>query len=276
MRPRHRLAAALVGLASQAASIHPARAQVAMVAPAPPPPAPGEGVLTTQDLVPLFIWSTAFLLVDAGFGIYDGVRAGNGALPSRGVGIAQASVASLQVVTFDTLHVVLSVKKGDSPYLGGLVLLPGLANSLFIHGVWASQTPALPAGVPLGVSATVGFDTALTASILARAGTGHLSGRGMGVAQMVLTAPSIAAFAYEGARDPSDKGAWAGLAAWSGAIFAHGLVSAIAGASAPPPPPAAPPAAPPEKPPLLVPASLHLGPVPMAGGGGVALGGQWL
>ncbi len=218
-----------------------------------------------------------FVAADLGFGIYDAVRAAQGSLPSRTVGIVQAVVASPQVVAFGAMHIVLSKgSEGDQGATAGVLFLPGLANSLFAHGIWASQSPALPAGVPLGVSAAVGFDTTMTASILTRAGQGHLSGTGMGVAQMVLTAPQIAASAYALAREPGNTAGWGLLTAWSGVIFTHGLVSTIVGgrSEAPPPPPPPPPVAP--RPPLLVPGSLDVGPMPVTGGGGVALSGRWL
>jgi len=299
MRPSPRLTAALLGLGLFAASIAPAQAQVAVPegpvpveVPAPRAPlvvaGPAQpsweprGAPHDNPAVPVLIGVVAgFLAADVGFAIHDGVKAGHGEAPSRGVGIAQAVVAAPQVMGFGVFHLVASADgNGDDIPVAPLVFFPGLANSLFMHGVWASQTPSASPGVLLGVSSAVGFDTALTASILARAGTRHVSGRAMGVVQMVLTAPQIAASSYALTRDPGNTAGWAALTAWSGAIFAHGLVSAIFGGRSPqddlPPPPPPPPPPVPEKPPLMVPASLHLGPVPMAGGGGIGLSGQWL
>src|ERR1700722_2785756 len=134
MRAHHRLVAALVGLALHAAAGRPARAQVAMV-PTPPPapaPAPATGGGGGAE-VSLAVIAGAFLAVDVGLGIYHGVRAGEGGLRTRGVGIAQAAVASPQVLAFGILHGVGSAgHESEKAPVTGLVLVPGLANALFM------------------------------------------------------------------------------------------------------------------------------------------------
>jgi hypothetical protein len=224
---------------------------------------------------------TMFVAADIGFGIYDSVKVAHGLLPARGVSIAEATVAAPQVVALGAGIAVLGAheERENSPPMGLMILLPGVVNTLFMHGVWGAQTTIARPGVLYGVSAAVGFDTVLLTADLGRASERHFSTRGMGITQMLLTAPQIAASAYGIVRDSGNARGWAALAGGSGALFAHGLVSTIVGGRPPelpnrppePPPPPSPPS-----PTLHVPASIEAAPMPIASGFGVGVRGTWL
>jgi hypothetical protein len=96
---------------------------------------------------------------------------------------------------------------------------------------------------------------------------GRLVNRIAGITQMVLTVPQVIAGSYQLATTPDDRALWITVTAWSGALFVHGLASAIKGKLhkqneplCPPPPP------PPEKPPLMVPVSIQWSPAMVSDG----------
>jgi hypothetical protein len=222
-----------------------------------------------------------FGVADVSFGVYDALKAGHGELPARGVGIAEAVVAAPQVIAFGALHGMLAIEANDRDVDSAVtVLLPGVANTLFGHGLAGAALSTARPDVLYGVPWAVGFDTAFTVSALAAAGGHHLFSRPLGAVEMALTAPQIAVASYAIVKDPHGVLGWAPLVGWSGALFVHGLVSVIVPRPEPPPPPETPPAAPaeppvPPRPPLLVPGSIEVGPAPIAGGGGVSVRGAF-
>jgi hypothetical protein len=113
---------------------------------------------------------------------------------------------------------------------------------------------------------------ALTLPAISATVSGRPFPRALGAMEMALTAPQIAVSAYGIRADPHNVGGYAAIAGWSGALFAHGLVS-VALPRDTRRPPAEP--VPPPKPPLLVPASIEIGPAPVVGGGGLRLAGRW-
>jgi hypothetical protein len=155
----------------------------------------------------------------------------------------------------------------------GLVLLPAVTTTLFMHGmlgVTTSSSPVTPAQ-SYGLTWAAGIDTAFTLPLVAATINGRPFPRALGGMEMALTAPQIAVAAYGLRADPRNTLGYGAIAGWSGLLFAHGLVSVALPREKPRP--AEP--APPPKPPLLVPASIELAPTPVAGGGGLTLAGRW-
>ena len=220
------------------------------------------------------------------FTTYDIAVAGKGELPGRGWSIAETALTMPQTILGHTLTAGLQAGgDDDDSAFHVIVLVPTIGFSILsTHGIWSTATTNVRSSVLLGTSAAVGADAALTTGVLARTFTGHLSSRAVGITGMVFTAPQVAAASYLAATSPSSsRGGWIALGAWSGGLFVHGLVSAIAGNhkkdSAPPLPPPAPPdppssptptleqapspspPPPSNRPPLMVPESLRVGPM---------------
>ncbi len=221
------------------------------------------------------------------FATYDIAVAGKGDLPSRGWSIAETALTMPQTILGHAFTAGLQASGNDEDSaLHVAVLLPTIGFSILsTHGIWSTATTNVRSSVLLGTSAAVSADAALTTGVLARTFTGHLSSRAVGITGMVFTAPQVAAASYLAATGPSSsRGGWIALGAWSGGLFVHGLVSAIAGnhgedsapplpppappdlPSSPPPPPGqapspSPPPPPNNRPPLMVPESLRVGPM---------------
>lgn len=219
---------------------------------------------------------------DITFTTYDIYKANQGELPSHAWAVAETALTIPQTIFGHTVCAGLQGSGNDSDSMLHVVLLaPTIGVSILsTHGIWATATTNVRSNVLMGTSVAVGTSATLTTGVLTRTFSGHLSSRPVGIAGMVLTAPQVAVASYLGATEPSSRAGWIALSAWSGGLFLHGLVSAIAGNhgkdldSPPPVPPPSPPSSPPlqqgpspsplapsDRPPLLVPESLRVGPM---------------
>jgi hypothetical protein len=288
---RRRAAAVLVGLTVVATAFE-AGAQVASepaplsvaVAPAPGPLAvavsPARSVppeRATHDSAPWLVGGAAALvLADAGFVTYDAMAAAGVARPRVGAGIAEAAVTAPQaLVSSAAAGYLASHDAENNPWLAGFMLLPGVLDSLLVHGAFAGASLPASSGALYSASWATGFDTAFTFAAIGAATSHQVLPRAIGAMEMALTAPQIAATSYSMVKDPHDVRERAALAGWSGALFLHGLFSVALPRperTSPPPPP---PEAVPEKPRLLVPASIDVAPAQVAGGAGVSVSGRW-
>src|SRR4029079_4263260 len=99
----------------------------------------------------------------------------------------------------------------------------------------------------IGGSLAFGADVTLSTIAFAATFQGRLPHRAAGITQLVLPGPQVIRGTYQLATSPADRGVWITMTAWSGALFIHGLASAIKGklyrpgADIPPPPPPPPP-----------------------------------
>jgi hypothetical protein len=247
----------------------------------------GLGLLTTSEAsaragdeaVPIAV-AVAVVAVDLGFGIYDTTVVARRGLPSQGVATAEALVAAPQMILAHIGHGLATSMSGaeDTPGLAALVLVPGAVDAMFVHGMWGANTTIAIPGAYYGVSAAIGFDTALTTAALTYAGCGRTGGKALGSTAMILTAPQIAASSYGIVKDPGNRAGWGVLAGGSGALFTYGLASLVApnpgGSCGEPAPVVEPPR--PSKPPLLVPDSIQIAPTALAGGSGLVVQGRWM
>jgi hypothetical protein len=244
----------------------------------------GIGIVTTaaapahafSGIADAYIYSLVItVLPDAAFATYGIVVAGKGELPSAGLSIAEIAVTAPQTVFYTTVYAAYQGKDDDQEPLPSFFLIPSAATSILTtHGIWSTATSNVRPGVLAGASIAVGIDAVLTTGVLASTFNGRLSGREIGVATALLTAPQIAVASTLAATSPGpSRAGWIGLSAWSGALFVHGLASAIHGHGDDPPPRApfpsilrAPRPAPSSRRPLLGPSSIHVGPVVVSDG----------
>lgn len=268
----------LLGLAIVSTATVPARAS-------------GDSIFNT-----LVVVAAGIVITDVVFAAHGISVAGKGELPTAGWSIAETVFTVPQTVA-SNIFVSTVLLKDDDDGVHAAALIPTIGVTILTtHGIWGtavSESHAARPGVLAGSSIAVGADVALTTSILACTFAGKLSGRPVGILNMVFTAPQVAAASYLAATTPaSDRAGWIGLSAWSGALFVHGLVSAIHGhgdsqsdpveAPSPPPPdplptpvntpPAPLPLVPDNRPPLMVPESLRVGPTIVTDGVATAVG----
>ncbi|HEY8077309.1 MAG TPA: hypothetical protein VIF62_24455 [Labilithrix sp.] len=261
----------------------------------------------------VFLIVLGIAVTDIAYVTIDSVYAASPERPPHEIAIVEAGVAAPQAVIGYGLTTFIGANEkaswGDA-VSAGITTIPSF---MLVHGVWGGTTKHADAGALYGVSWATGADAALTSAVVGRALSGHLGGTTFGVFEMIATAPQIAV-ATQQAATPSigSKAGWIALDAWAGALFVHGVASAIAGeVTSPEVPPRVPPVPPngplapdgttpsrpmqdgpppprpdgspevpsgplaPDPPPsgLVVPGSTMLAPMPVAGGGGIAIVG---
>ena len=147
--------------------------------------------------------------------------------------VAQTVVTAPQTALFNAL--IFGFNTGDGRQQGDMASLFGVVptisvSALTTHAIWglADGSETVPADALAGVSVLVGANVALTSGTVGRAVGGKLHSRWMGIVEMIATAPGTAIGAYESSFKRDEQGAWIALTAWSGALFVHGLASAIA------------------------------------------------
>ena len=103
-------------------------------------------------------------------------------------------------------------------------------SAIATHGIWGLAGPRTDNNLLMGGSYAVGANVAFTLGALGAATGGHLPGAYFGGVEMAGTAPALAVGVYE-LTSPGRpyKPFFAGITAWSGALFAHGLVSLAVG-----------------------------------------------
>ncbi len=249
----------------------------------------GDGILATALVV--------FLLADAGFLTYDTIVAAQNDHPATGACLAEAIVATPQVL----LYTALVGDLGRGRETGIVASIATLPSFLAVHGVWGAATKKTDPGTLYGVSWAAGANLAFTLPAVSASTRGTLLDRTSGVLEMMATTPQIVVATTVATRESgSERAAWYALDGWAGVLFVHGAASTIVGqreeepATPPPPPvpvtpdtPIAPDAptpsgpleietpekeAPPKPSGLLVPGSLRVRPMAVQGGAGFSIG----
>ena len=245
---------------------------MAIVTTAAAPARASDGLTTFVTTVIL-----AVVIPDVVFATYDIAVAGKGELPSAGWSIAETIITAPQTVLGNSFYATVQSDQYSEAPIQLLTMIPSIGVTILsTHGIWSTATTNVRPGVLAGSSVAVGANIVLTTGVLASASSGRFSGRPIGIATMLFTAPQVAATSYLAATNPSStRAGWIALSAWSGTLFVHGLVSTIRGHGSDAVPPEAAPPSPPgpdSRSPLLVPASLRLGPTVVSDGVATAVG----
>lgn len=168
---------------------------------------------------------TAVAVGDVTFIVYDTIRVQNGELPSKGWSIAELVVTLPQTLVLSGATAVFTVEREEEV---SLVTLPFsvMTGALSTHGIWSLATKDVDPTTLYWASPAIAANTTLTASALtAMFGKRRVFTQEMGIAEVLCTTPTIIASAYKlGLKDTYVPG-WAGLTAWSSALFVHGAVS---------------------------------------------------
>jgi hypothetical protein len=214
--------------------------------------------------------AVAVVMTDVVFSVRDIVAVAEDEQPGLGWAVAESIVNAPVSVTLSAITAGLAAEDEDEGVLAIAVAAPtAWASTLAAHGLWAAIDSDAHPGALFGISAVIGANLAFTMLALGSSIDGRESPPPVAVFEMLGAVPGTVIGSVELARGETKQGLWIGLTAWSGAIFAHGLVSLCVSAAtddsddgdlplAVPPPPPAPPAptdgpptdAPPPEPPL--------------------------
>lgn len=196
---------------------------------------PGEARAdSTFDTDVLVLIAVAALLLPAShapFAVYDAVVAAQDELPSTGWAIAETAITGPPILMLYGFAGYFKFKRDDHHDWIDTAMF-GVFTVQPTHGILSLAQDRLSPGTLYGMSAATGMNVALSFDALTTAlGRRSLSSRNIGIFQMVATAPQVGIFSYAAAIRADLRPLWIGYAAWSGALFLHGLASTIWGAT---------------------------------------------
>lgn len=176
-------------------------------------------------------------IVDIGFLAYDVSLVGDDDEPDDGAMIAQTAVWAPQMALIDAVVVVGQVDREHGAVLTLAGLIPAVfATGMTTFGAWSLANKDVPVGPRFGVSFMVGANFVLSAGAITSAFVAdHVAAPWLSIPEIAIGAAQAVPSFVQAARDPDHRAAWIGLGAWSTAILAHGTVSAVVAANAPPP-----------------------------------------
>jgi hypothetical protein len=172
---------------------------------------------------------TAVAGSDILFTTYDAVVASNGELPSRGWAIAELVVTAPQPLLITGVTTWLTLSK-EPEINSALIPLGALPGALTTHAIWSLVPSRVSPSTLFFASPGIASNTMFTASAVAALFTERrVFTRAVGVAEVVLTLPSVIGGSVRLATDASHRPGWTAYTAWSGALLLHGVASIAAG-----------------------------------------------
>lgn len=209
-----------------------------------------------SDDVPVII--VAVTLVGAAFGAdvaftaYDIGKARKNVEPDVKWMTAQTIVTSPQAVLGHVPMVFASVDKNDGEIAGLFLPASIWGNELATYGAWSLASKEVKPGPRYSVSWLIGADLPLTTGAISSLFTDeHYAKPWLSISEIALCSPQVALGVYQGIHDPTNRAGWIGIAAWSGTLAVHGVVSLALSIAHKPTdePPVEPPLPPPPRPP---------------------------
>ncbi|NUO50860.1 MAG: hypothetical protein HOV80_18565 [Polyangiaceae bacterium] len=192
---------------------------------------------------------------DVTFTAYSGGTAARVEEPDQAWMTAQSIVTTPQALAINVGMGAIAAEDDDEGY--SLLAVPVVAwiNALSIYSTWAVAAPGKVApDQRWGVSWMAGTNAAFTAAAVGAMADERLSPLWISIPEVGLMGAEAAFAGVRAAQDEKYRAGWAAMAAWSGVLAAHGIISIIGEAagwngSEPPPPEPLPPEPPPPPPP---------------------------
>lgn len=156
------------------------------------------------------------------------VDASNGRESPESVLLLESIVAVPQALGFGAAPSFFDITRWKPVENLGL-LLPAQAwtGAMYVHGTWSLISQNLEPGPRLGVSYLIGVNYAFSATALGGLFQEKWAPFEVGIAEMGCSGVELAVTIERAVRDAPRRGGWAGLAAWSSVLFAHGLGSIL-------------------------------------------------
>lgn len=171
------------------------------------------------------------LITNVTFTIHDVWLIGKNERQGIGWGIAESAL-TLPQSAYMNYHLARKHRLSRTEKLMNtdkVVLFPAIwSTQLLTHGVWSLISDRTAPGELYGLSWAFGANLTFTSALLGGAVGKRWGGNILGAFEIVGTVPTIAVSVFRAvATEPPYQGAWIALAAWSGVLFGHGLVSTI-------------------------------------------------
>jgi hypothetical protein len=171
----------------------------------------------------------SLVVTDVIFTVYTSLKVDAPEEPARGWMIAQSVVMGLQTLVADSLGTVFSVAEPDEGIELGVFPFASWLGGMSAFSIWSLAAPqSVEVRGRFGLSMVLGINTYFTSVAMATLASGRASPDYMSIPQLALMAPECLLTTIKAATDPDARGAWIGLAAWSGLLSVHATVSLIA------------------------------------------------
>ncbi|MBL9021087.1 MAG: hypothetical protein JNL21_02755 [Myxococcales bacterium] len=261
-----------------------------------------EAARADDDVLVAFAVAGLALLggTDVTFTAYSGGTAARVEEPDQAWMTAQSIITTPQALAANVGMAALAAEDDDEGY--SLLGVPVVAwlNSLSVYSTWSVGAPGKVApDQRFGVSWLAGTNAAFTSTAIGALADERVSPLWISIPEVGLMGAEAAFTTVRAVQDEKWRGGWVALAAWSGVLTIHGLISIVGDASgwnrddtpppidiAPPPPPppppndplqvpfdpSAPPATPPARPEPPGPPPPMLVPAPVGEGAGLGPG----
>jgi hypothetical protein len=211
-----------------------ALAALATIAVAQPASARGEGASLGAIPALALLGDLVFTAVDIRLGAES-------QLPQTNLAAWEGAVGTAGLLGFSVME-VYDIHTGVAGDENGIdvfrIIAASWSGGLAAHGWWTGIAPRATPMFAGGASAVIGANLALSVVSTARLIDGRLWGKPVAVAETVMALSAMSGCTVAMGLDrPNDRGAWVGLAVWSGVLAAHGITSLVLGPAAPPKPP---------------------------------------
>ena len=188
------------------------------------------GLLTAQtaaadddgEMVALGVMGSALVVSDVAFLVRDIAMLATGSEAELGVSIAEAAVATPQVLFLNVgLGFVAQDRYGYETV--PLVLPTSMITALMVHGYWSALAPDTDPGRLFGASTVIGIDAAWVSLAVSQAAGGQLPMREIAPWIVGTTAPGLALSIRQAVVDEPFRSGWLATAAGSGLLVAYGV-----------------------------------------------------
>lgn len=186
-----------------------------------------------DDDVPLIVTAVSLVAVligtDIMFTAYTGGKVGRKEEPDQSWMIGQTVVAGAQSLALTGLTVGLSATdKKEEGYEMLAVPAAIWTTALTVFSAWSVGAPGeTKVDARFGVSWLAGANLAFTATAVGALADGRYAPFYQSIPQTAIMAPQAVLTSIQAARDESGRPGWIALAAWSGVLTIHGVVSMV-------------------------------------------------
>jgi hypothetical protein len=203
-------------------------AALALAAPAREARASDDGAI----IVTVVVIAVAVVGADISFTAYDVGRAVDRKEVETPWMVGQTIVVSPQAILGHVPMILAQTEKEEeAAKIYGTVFIPitAWANALSTFSIWSLGDKSIDVGPRFGVSWLIGTNLTLTSGLAASLWSErHYAKPWLSIPTIALAGAELAGTAFAATKDATHRGEWIGLAAWSGTMTTHGIISLIA------------------------------------------------
>lgn len=183
----------------------------------------------TVVIVTVLTVGSALIGSDIAFTAYTGGKVGKKEEPAEGWMIAQSVLGNAQAVGLNVMCAYVAVEDKRNEGLALLPLLPAIwTGALGTFATWTLADRETRVDQRFMVSLLPAMNLAFTSSAIGYFAREDAAPYYISIPEATMMVPQAILTSIQAARDESGRPGWAALAAWSGVLSVHGIVSVIA------------------------------------------------